>query len=330
MKKKILIVLTIVLVVALAMISMVACNTKKDDSTIRIGALTGPTAIGILNLKNDVDTGANTGKYTFDLQSDASVISASLVKGDLDIALVPCNVASKLYNNPNIDVKVIDINATNVLYCVTGATSTIASISDLNGKEVLVPNQGTMPDAVSKFLFNQYGITVNVTYSTPDAIKTSLVSDNTKIGILPQPAAIASVVAASSTDNKLKLAFSLGEAWTSKVTDGSEVTTGVTIVRSAFLKDHESLVKQFLVDHKASVEKATKDEASIASTAELVVAAGILPKAPVAVKAIPLCGLACITGQDMKTKVSGCLTALHSVIPDLTGNVPGDDFYYLG
>ncbi|MCR4661298.1 MAG: ABC transporter substrate-binding protein [Clostridia bacterium] len=329
MKKNVFVKLIMLVLVAVMCCSLfIGCSKKKDDTVVRVGALTGPTAIGILNLKADSEANLSTGKYEFTLEAEAQTINAQLIKGDLDIVLIPANVASKLYNNPNIAVSVIDINTKSVLYCLTGDT-TVTSFDNLTGKTVLVPNQGTMPDAVVLYLKSKKNIDFTITYSTPAEIQQALIADPNKIGILPQPAATATVINSnnSASEIKVKTAFALEDTYNEVTTDGSSLITGVTIVRNDFLQNHKELVDQFLVEHAASAEKANTD---VDKTADLVVASGILPKAPIAKQAIPKCGITCITKTEMKTKLSGLLTALHSVIPDLTGNVPSDNFYYLG
>ena len=71
-------------------------------------------------------------------------------------------------------------------------------------------------------------------------------------------------------------------------------------------------------------------ELDTAHTAELVAAAGIIEKAPIAEKAIPKCGIACITGEEMKGALSGYLEVLEAAnAQSVGGELPGDDFYYM-
>ena len=66
------------------------------------------------------------------------------------------------------------------------------------------------------------------------------------------------------------------------------------------------------------------------AAAELVAAAGIIEKAPVAVKAMPYCSIVCIDGSEMKDMVSGYLSVLYEQDPaSVGGALPDDAFYYL-
>ena len=87
-------------------------------------------------------------------------------------------------------------------------------------------------------------------------------------------------------------------------------------------------VETFLKEQEASVEKASSD---VSGTAELVASYGIVEKAAVAEKALPKCAIVCVTGEEMKTKLSGFLDILAGFdAASVGGSVPGDDFYYLG
>ena len=100
----------------------------------------------------------------------------------------------------------------------------------------------------------------------------------------------------------------------------------MTVVRNDFLKDNKDAVDLFLQESADSVQKAQDD---VSGTAALVVKYGIIEKEPVAEKALPSCGLACITGSEMKEALSGYLNVLYSASAESVGGaLPGDDFYY--
>ena len=57
---------------------------------------------------------------------------------------------------------------------------------------------------------------------------------------------------------------------------------------------------------------------------------GIVEKAAMAQKAMPLCNIVCITGEEMKQALSGYLEVLSGQdAKSIGGTLPGDDFYYL-
>ncbi|MBR5296043.1 MAG: ABC transporter substrate-binding protein, partial [Clostridia bacterium] len=63
--------------------------------------------------------------------------------------------------------------------------------------------------------------------------------------------------------------------------------------------------------------------------AELVVEAGIIPKAPLAKKAIPGANITYMEGSEMKAAVQKCLQVLFEANPQSVGGaLPADDIYY--
>ena len=251
-------------------------------------------------------------------------ITAKIVSGDLDIALVPANLASVLYNKTNGGVTAIDINTLGVLYCVTGDES-IKSVADLAGKTVITTGQGATPEYSLRYLLDQNGVSdCTIEFKSESTeVAAVLAEDPTQIAVLPQPF----VTVACAQNEAIAPAFALEDEWQS-LTGGLGMVTGVTIVRNDFLKEHPEAVKTFISEHEASVNAANSD---VDTTAALVVASDIIGKEPIAKKAIPLCNVVCMTGDSVKTNLSAYLEVLYNYDPKAVGgNLPGDEFYYKG
>lgn len=295
---------------------------SSDGTEVRVGSLKGPTTMGLVNLMHDAEEGSAEGSYTFTMATQADELLAGMVSGDLDIALVPANVASVLYNKTEGGVSVIDINTLGVLYCITGDES-ISSVGDLAGKTVLTTGQGSTPEYVLNYLLAANEVTDCTLEFKSEATEIAAVlqSDASQIAVLPQPFA----TVAMAQNEALRNAFSLTEAWDA-VSDGSQLVTGVTIVRDAFLEEHENAVELFLQEHAESAEAAVSD---LDGTAELIAGYGIIEKAPVAKKALPYCNIVCISGDEMETALSGYLNVLFEQNPtSVGGKLPEADFYY--
>ena len=295
------------------------CTKKADNVTVRVGSLNGPTTIGIANMMKDSAEG-----YEFTMASQPDEIASKIGAGELDIALIPANLAASLYNKTNGKIKVIDINTLGVLYCVS-ADASITKIEDLAGKTVITTGQGATPEFAVNYLLEQYNVAdVTLDFKADgQEVTAALSQDPGQIAILPQPAAIA----ACSQVEGVKTAFSLNEAWSS-LNNGSMFITGVTVVRTEFLEQHPDAVKKFITDHENSVKAIDTD---LTKTADRVVELGIIAKAPLAEKAIPLCNIVCIHGNDIKSALSGYLQTLFDQNPKAVGGaMPADDFYYVG
>ena len=307
-------------------LSVNSAAQEKDDHSadiVRIGSLKGPTTMGLVNLMKKSANGTAQGSYTYTMETQPDVLMADMVNGEIDIALVPANMASVLYHKTDGGVAVISINTLGVLECVTG-DSTIRSVQDLDGKTVLITGQGSTPEYALLYLLKENGVTDCKLEFKSEAteIAAELQKDPKQIAVLPQPF----VSAAEMQNSSLRSAFSLSDEWDA-LNNGSRLLTGVTVVSKAFLEAHADAVGVFLQEQAESADMAQKD---IKGTSELVAEYGIIEKAAVAQKAIPKCNIVCITGNEMKTTLEGYLKVLYGQEPkSVGGSMPGDDFYVL-
>ena len=299
---------------------------SADDTVVRVASLKGPTSLGLLFLMDKANKGETANTYEFRMATGADEILPLMVKGDLDIALIPANVASILYHKTQGGVEVIDINTLGVLYMVSGEDG-LADFTDLKGKTIYLTGKGTTPDYVLQYLLNANGMSVDdVTLeykSEATEVASVLAEDPTAIGPLPQPF----VTAACVQNDALKVIFDLNEEW-NKVqgASGSSMVTGVTVVRKEFLEENEEAVKDFMEEHKASAEAINADPATGAA---LAVEAQIVAKEPIAQKAIPDCNITYMDKAEMKQALSGYLDVLfHQDSQSIGGGLPESDFYY--
>lgn len=298
-------------------------ESKATADVIRVGSLKGPTSMGLVFLMEENENQTSENHYEFSMATAADELTGQIVKGDLDIALVPANVASILYQKTEGGIKAVDINTLGVLYVVTGDES-VTSIADLAGRTVYLTGKGTTPDYVLQYLLKANQVEgADLQYKSESAeVVSVLASDPSAVGVLPQPFATAAGV--QNTD--LKSVISLTDVWKETPdSNGSQLVTGVTIVRKEFYEQYPEAVEAFLQEHGESVDAINADAET---GAELVVKQGIIEKAPVAQKAIPLCNIVCISGEEMKTALDGYLQVLYDQDPvSVGGTLPDQDFY---
>ena len=300
---------------------------SADGAAIRVGSLKGPTSMGLVHLMDLNEKGEAGNQYEFTMVAAADELLAKVASKELDIALVPANVSSVLYNKTKGGVSVIDINTLGVLDIVASDDS-ITGIADLAGKTLYLTGKGTTPDYVLHYLLEANGLSgedVTLEYKSEAAEVAAVLKEQPDaIGLLPQPF----VTAACAQNEALSIVLDLTQEW-QKVQgeSGSQLVTGVTLVRNEFLEANPEAISVFLEEHAKSAEfaNASPDEAS-----ELIAALGIIEKAPVAKKALPYCNITCITGEDMKAALSGYLQVLFDQEPSSVGGaMPADTFYYI-
>ena len=297
-----------------------------DATTVRVASLKGPTSMGLVQFMDQANSGSTTNSYEFTISGAADEVVPKVVSGDVDIALVPANVASVLYNKTKGAVEVLDVNTLGVLNVVT-ADESVQEFGDLAGKTVYMTGKGTTPEYVMNYLLQKAGIADSVTLefkSEATEVVSALASDPAAVGVLPEPYK----TAAMAKNDKLQSPVSLTDVWAELAGDtGSQLLTGVTVVRREFVEAHPEAVREFLEGQQASIE-AVKSEPD--AWAQAIVDAGIVDNAKVAEKAIPGANLACLTGDEMKSALSGYLQVLFDADPSSVGGaMPGDDFYYV-
>lgn len=296
----------------------------NEDAVISLGGMTGPTAMGMVKLLNDNDAGKAANEYELTLAGSADVISPMLINGELDIAAVPANLASVLYNKTDGGVRVLAINTLGVLYIVEKGDS-LTTLDELKGKKIYATGQGAAPEYALRYVLSQNGIDPDndVTiefHAEPAEVVTLMAADETAIAMLPQPY----VTVAKGKVDGLRVVFDITEEW-DKLGNDSMCLTGVIVAQSSFIEEHPEQVARFLEEYRTSVEYTNSnptDAAALCEQYEIIAAA-------VAEKAIPDCNIVYIDGEDMKTALSGYLNVLFEQNPSAVGGkLPADDFYY--
>lgn len=309
---------------------LTGCGSGKAEEkvTVKVGALKGATTLGLLPLEDKAANGEAGENYEFSMMTAADELLPMMIKGELDIALLPSNVASILYQKTNGDVTVIDINTLGVLYMVSGDSS-VTGVEDLAGRTIYLTGKGTTPDYVLHYILSGNGMDADsdctLEYKSEATEVAALLAENPDaIGLLPQPF----VTAACAQNDALSVILDMNAEWEKlQGEDGSRLVTGVTVVRNEFLQEHENAVVTFMEEHQASAQSMNSD---VENGAKLAAASEIIAKEPIALKAIPKCNITYIDGADMKQALSGYLEVLYEQNPEsIGGALPGDDFYYV-
>ena len=309
---------------------LTGCGSGKAEEkvTVKVGALKGATTLGLLPLEDKAANGEAGENYEFSMMTAADELLPMMIKGELDIALLPSNVASILYQKTNGGVTVIDINTLGVLYMVSGDSS-VTGVEDLAGRTIYLTGKGTTPDYVLHYILSGNGMDADsdctLEYKSEATEVAALLAENPDaIGLLPQPF----VTAACAQNDALSVILDMNAEWEKlQGEDGSRLVTGVTVVRNEFLQEHENAVVTFMEEHQASAQSMNSD---VENGAKLAAASEIIAKEPIALKAIPKCNITYIDGADMKQALSGYLEVLYEQNPEsIGGALPGDDFYYI-
>lgn len=312
MKKTSSLLLCLVLLLSLLPVS------AQEQAPLRIGALKGPTAMGLAQLMEEHQ---DSGKYSFTLAASPDTLVPELVRGDLDIACIPVNLAAILYANTKGALVVSNINTGGVLYLVEMG-DTVHKLKDLAGRTLYGSGKSSTPEYALNYLLEKAGVKeLDIQWKAEHAeALAALLADGQGVALLPQPF----VTIAQSKNPDIRIAVDLNQQWTD-LGEGALIT-GVTVVRRSVLENRPEDVQAFLAAYQDSVTWVN---------ANVVEAAGLIGKfdiiaAPVAEKALPYCSITFVEGETMKAKLAAFYQVLFDQNPQsVGGSLPDEAFYYI-
>ena len=314
MKKFLAILLSLIII-----IGATACSkTKKTGVTVNIGVLKGPTGMSAAWLMDQNDQKLSANEYNFTVAGTPDAITGQLINGDMDIAALPTNAISALYNKTEGKISVLGVNALGVLYILDNGNS-INSVSDLAGKTVLASGKGSTAEYVLNYILEKNGVIAEIVWAAEHSEAATLaLKGDYDIVMLPEPF----VTNVTAKSDAFRVALDLTEEW--EALGNGELTMGGIAVRTAFLEEHPDAVKAFVDEYGKSVaftNSQPEDAAKLIAKYEIAAE-------EVAKNAIPRCNIVWLHGKDYKAVLENFLGVVYDANPaGIGGKMPGDDFY---
>jgi len=317
-------------ILLLALLFLLAACTGQEEvipeytytPTVRIAAMRGPTALGLLPLmegKGPVD-------YTFELLGSPDEVPPLLARGDIDIAVVPANLAAVLYNRMEGAVQALAVVTLGVLH-VVDTTGTIHSVADLAGRTIYVTGHGATPEFALNYVLTQNGLTpgvdVNLEFrSEPSEIAALLETGQAEVALLPEP--FVSTVLAQI--DGLQLALDLTEEW-DRVQQEYSLIMSVVLARRAFVESNPGTIAILMEEYADSIEFMTNH---ISDGAQLAADFGLIPNTTIGEAALPRTHLVFMTGEEMRRNLTGFYTVLYNAEPaSIGGELVGESFFFM-
>lgn len=318
--------LSILLTIAVAF-SFVSCGEKKATKTpvdVSAASLKGPTSIGLINIIDGSEE-LNKDGYTTKIEVAASpdLIVPRLLKGELDIAAVPLNVGSKVYNATKGQYKLAAINTLGVLYLLS-SDENVKTLEDLKGETLYCGTPGATPDYVLQYIlkqkdFSENDIKIDYSMKTPELAQ-ALIGGKVKHAIMPEP--FATIV--SLKNKNLNRFMDIQEEWRN-LNDNSDIIMGALLIKTELIENNKDYVDAFLKEYAASVEWANSN---LKECGELLKKHEILPDSKIAELSVPRCNVVFFNASDKKDDVNAFLKILFDFNKkSVGGKLPDEDFF---
>ncbi|MDN5352552.1 MAG: NitT/TauT family transport system substrate-binding protein [Clostridiales bacterium] len=291
--------------------------------SIRVIAPEGAPTFSMLQLIYETPDIYNGVEVDYESIAATDLLSAEIIAGNVDFAVVPTNLALNLYNK-GVPYKLAGIATQGNLYMVT--SEDISTWDDLRGKEVYMIGQGLVPDLIFRYLLQANGLDpendLTITYlAGTTEVGPTFIAGKSTITIMPEP--VLSTLQAKGID--FKVLFDFQEEF-SKASgfEGGYPQAGI-LVKNSTAETYPELVDAFL----QSFESATvwlnenPDQAGVyEESLELGIPAAIFEKA------IPGLNIHYESAQSAAEK----LMAFYEILPIETigGALPDAGFYYEG
>ena len=293
---------------------------------LRVAAMRGPTALGLLHLMNMHEEGNARNEYAFEFLGAPVEVPPLLVQNAIDFASIPGNLSSILYNQLDGQVQALAIVTLGVLHIVD-TTGDISSVADLEGRTIFITGQGATPEFALNYVLTQNGLTpgvdVNIEFrAEPPEIMAMLQTGLADVAMLPEPFLSTAVAQVEG----LNVALDLTEEW-DRVQPDYSLIMSVVVGQREFIESNPEAVAVFMEEYAASINFMTT---YIPEAAQLVADFGLAANAEVAAAALPRTHIVFITGEEMRRHLTGFFSVLYEANPQsIGGELPGDDFFFI-
>ncbi|AVM70344.1 ABC transporter substrate-binding protein [Lachnospiraceae bacterium oral taxon 500] len=301
-------------------------NTAENygDRTFQVVMPAGVPTIGLAKMIKESPE-VNGAKMAYDSVVATDTLAPKLISGEADFAVVPSNLAIKVYNK-GAAYQYAGSTVWGVLY-LAAADDSVKDWADLKGKTITLIGRGLTPDLTLRYLLTKNGLTpdTDVTFeyvAGATELAPLFLSGKAGIALLPEPMLTQVLTKKPET----KVVFDIQAEW--KKATGSEDSYPQTavLVKKEVAENYPELVKEFLAKLAESIEFANTDPQAVGAYMEEL---SDNLKAPVVAKAIPNCNLMYKDAAEAKVALEKYYTELMNFgAENIGGKMPDEAFYY--
>ena len=317
MKKISTLILTIILVV-----NLTGCSLSKD---VRVKTYNGLPAISICKLIKEEENIKSSYKTSYTIESNDKKLVESLNKKQVDIALVPTDMAAKVYNK-NSSYQICASIGQGSYYLVTSDPEVTGFNSTLINKEIAIAGENSMTDNIVKAILKKNNIDETLvkfkyTNTVPELVKT-LTLGEIYTGIVPET----SLTSLLYKHSGLKILASTNDAYENTFDISEGYPQFSVIVRKDFADNNKEYVNKFLSKVKESIEFVNNNPLQAGAYGEEL---KIPIKPQILSKAIKRCNLKFIEIDKFKQNYKYFFDILYNYNNEAVGGtVPDESIYH--
>lgn len=272
MKKK----LALILASFLSMTMLISCGNmksketnKKDEAAkeIKFVVPDGLPAIAVSKMIKEQPEMDNNYNIDYSIEQSSDTLSTSVMKGEPDIAIVPSNLSSIVYNK-NKEYKIAGTVGWGSFY-IGSSDPEVTSLDGLKGKEVYNIGKGLTPDIIARAILKGKGIDADndINFSYVDSVTELaplILSGKSQYAVIPEPA-LSSVQA---KNENFKIIMNLNDEW--KVTNNSEYgyPQSTVIIKSDLIDSDKEFVNKILNEVEESTKWIYEDKETLGTYCE--------------------------------------------------------------
>jgi NitT/TauT family transport system substrate-binding protein len=290
---------------------------------IRVGALKGPTGVGMARLFEPPQVLAPGDPFSVEAVPSADAMAAMFVAGQLDAAVLPVNVAAKLHT-AGVPCRMAAVVGAGMVSVVT-TDPAVRAFEDLKDRELHVAGQGATPEFVLRTIARKKGLDpdrdLKLAFQLPPPeIAASLVAGRITAAVLPEPFA----TQALQGNPKARVPFALDALW-KEATGRPGYPMSVFVVRDSLLRERPAAARALMAAYGSSIAWVKAHPAEAGALAEK---HDLGLKAAVAAAAIPKSGYVFIPAKAARADIEALLSAFLATAPkSIGGRLPDADFY---
>ena len=294
----------------------------RNARKINMAVLKGPSGIGLVRMFDTLPVLPGA-RIVLTSTGSAELMAAKVISGEYDVAILPVNVAAKLYS-AGIPIRLAAITGNGMVSLLTN-DRTIRSLADLRNREVSVAGQGATPDFVFRAILRKAGLDpdkdllLNYSLPYPEAAM-ALASGKIRTALLPEPFS----TMAHMANPELTSPLDIDLLWKSATGQAFYPMTAL-VVSSKLASEMPGAVRALLDSCRESLEWVQRNPAAAGTLAE---AHDLGLKAAVASKSIPRSNFTFMTALEAKPSIEALLSVFLSISPVSIGRVLPDGGFY--